>query len=127
MITLTTHQRELLQAALDGKELVGVVSGTPHNSQDLLHAIARQPTSLKVKPDTVHRFVPVFKMPAGSIYMAEGKIDLESAKNPGFNGKARFDTLAGVLHVEIEVHRHGTGRSGHGAGEQCASHPPLGT
>ena len=28
MTTLTTHQRELLQAALDGKELVGVVSGT---------------------------------------------------------------------------------------------------
>lgn len=53
MITLTTHQRELLQAVLDGKELVGVVSGTPHNSQDLLHAIARQPTSLKIKPDTV--------------------------------------------------------------------------
>ena len=102
MTTLTTHQRELLQAVLDGKELVGVVSGTPHNSQDLLHAIARQPTSLKIKPDTVHRFVPVFKMSAGSIYMAEGKIDLENAKNPDFNGKARFDTLAGVLHVEID-------------------------
>ena len=103
MTTLTTHQRELLQAILDGKELVGVVSDTPHNSQDLLHAIARQPTSLKIKPETVHRFVPVFKMPAGSIFMNEGKIDLESAKNPDLNGKAPFDnTLAGVLHVEIE-------------------------
>ena len=102
MITLTTYQRELLQAVLDGKELVGVVSGTPHNSQDLLHAIARQPTSLKIKPDTVHRFVPVFKMPAGSVYMSEAKVDLESAKNPGFNGKTQSDTLAGVLHVEIE-------------------------
>ena len=102
MTTLTTHQRELLQAILDGKELVGVVSDTPYSSQDLLHAIARQPTSLKIKPDTVHRFVPVFKMPAGSIYIAEGKIDLESAKNPTFNGKTQSDTLAGVLHVEIE-------------------------
>ena len=102
MTTLTTHQRELLQAVLDGKELVGVVSDTPYNSQDLLHAIARQPTSLKIKPETVHRFVPVFKMPAGSIYMSEAKVDLESAKNPGFNGKVSFDTLAGVLHVEIE-------------------------
>ena len=102
MITLTTYQRELLQAVLDGKELVGVVSGTPHNSQDLLPAIARQPSSLKIKPDIVHRFVPVFKMPAGSVYMSEGRIDLESAKNPGFNGKAPFDNLAGVLHVEIE-------------------------
>ena len=102
MLTLTTHQRELLQAVLAGKELVGVVSDTPHNSQDLLHAIARQPTSLKIKPETVHRFVPVFKMPAGSVYMSEAKVDLESAKNPDFNGKAPFDTLAGVLHVEIE-------------------------
>ena len=102
MITLTTHQRELLQAVLDGKELVGVVSGTPYNSQDLLHAIARQPTSLKIKPDTVHRFIPVFKMPAGSVYMSEAKVDLESAKDPAHNGKAPFDKLAGVLHVEIE-------------------------
>ena len=102
LTTLTTHQRELLQAVLDGKELVGVVSDTPHNSQDLLHAIARQPTSLKVKPDTVHRFVPVFKMPAGSIYMSEAKVDLESAKDPAHNGKTQSDKLAGVLHVEIE-------------------------
>ena len=102
MTTLTTHQRELLQAVLDGKELVEAVSGTPYDSQDLLHAIARQPTSLKIKPKTVHRFVPVFKMPSGSIYMNEGKIDLESAKNPSLNGKAPFDKLAGVLHVEIE-------------------------
>ena len=154
MITLCTHQRELLQAVLDGKELVGVVSDTPYDSQGLLHAIARQPTSLKIKtedknaevkmntmkdilqaiiegkpllaaggipighktalnylsrgltvtirPDTVHRFVPVFKMPAGSIYIAEGKAALESAKDPAYNGGNRSDKLAGVLHVEIE-------------------------
>ena len=102
MTTLTTHQRELLQAVLDGKELVGVVSDTPYDPQDLLHAIARQPTSLKIKPETVHRFVPVFKMPAGSIYMSEAKVDLQNAKDPDFNGKAGFDNLAGVLHVEIE-------------------------
>ena len=41
-------------------------------------------------------------MPAGSIYMNEGKIDLESAKDPAHNGKTQSDTLAGVLHVEIE-------------------------
>ena len=41
-------------------------------------------------------------MPAGSVYMSEAKVDLESAKNPDFNGKARFVSLAGVLHVEIE-------------------------
>ena len=41
-------------------------------------------------------------MPAGSIFMNEGKIDLESAKNPDLNGKAPLENLAGVLHVEIE-------------------------
>ena len=102
MITLSTHQRELLQAVLDGKELVGAVSGTAYDSQDLLHAIARQPTSLKIKPDTVHRFVPMFKMPAGSVYMAEGKIDFASAVNPDFNGMKSCDKLAGVLWLEIE-------------------------
>ena len=45
MTTLTTHQRELLQAVLDGKELVGVVSGTPHNTQDLLAAVASRSKS----------------------------------------------------------------------------------
>jgi hypothetical protein len=50
----------------------------------------------------VHRFVPVLKMPAGSIYMAEGKAALESAKDPAHNGKTQSDTLACVLHVEIE-------------------------
>ena len=102
MTTLTTHQRELLQAVLDGKELVGVVSDTPHDSQDLLHAIARQPTSLKIKPETVHRFVPVFKMPAGSIYMSEAKTDMYSAVRKAFNEQKPGDTLAGVLRVEIE-------------------------
>ena len=102
MTTLTTHQRELLQAVLDGKELVGVVSDTPYDPQYLLHAIARQPTNLKIKPDTVHSFVPVFKMLAGGIYMTEGKFDLESAKNPDFNRKTQSDKLACVLHVEIE-------------------------
>lgn len=60
------------------------------------------PESYRIKPNTVHRFVPVFKMPAGSVYMSEAKVDLESAKNPDFNGKTQSDTLAGVLHVEID-------------------------
>ena len=72
---------------------------------EVLAEISRRefpPERYRVKPDTVHRFVPVFKMPAGSIYMNEGKIDLESAKNPDLNGKAPLETLAGVLRVEIE-------------------------
>ena len=102
MNTLTDHQRKLLQAILDGKTIVGVVSREPYSTQDLLAAVARQPTSLAIKPDTVHRFIPVLKMPAGSIYMAEGKIDFASAVNPDFNGMKSCDKLAGVLYVELE-------------------------
>ena len=60
------------------------------------------PERYRIKPDTVHRFIPVFKMPAGSVYMSEAKVNLESAKDPDHNGKTQSDTLAGVLHVEIE-------------------------
>lgn len=102
MITLTTHQRELLQAVLDGKTIVGVVSREPYSAQDLLAAVARQPASLAIKPATVHRFIPVLKMPAGSIYMTEGKVDFASAVNPDFNGMKSCDKLAGVLYVELE-------------------------
>jgi hypothetical protein len=103
MTTLTDHQRKLLQAILDGKTIVGVVSREPYSAQDLLAAVARQPTSLAIKPSPVHRFIPVLKMPAGSIYMAEGKIDFASAVNPDFNGmKTSCDKLAGVLYVELE-------------------------
>lgn len=102
MNTLTDHQRKLLQAILDGKTIVGVVSREPCSTQDLLAAVARQPASLAIKPDTVHRFIPVLKMPAGSIYMAEGKIDFASAVNPDFNGMKSCDKLAGALYVELE-------------------------
>ena len=60
------------------------------------------PESYRIRPDTVHRFVPMFKMPAGSIYMAEGKIDFASAVNPDVNGMKSCDKLAGVLWLEIE-------------------------
>ena len=102
MTTLTDHQRKLLQAILDGKTIIGVVSREPYSAQDLLAAVARQPASLAIKPDSVHRFIPVLKMPAGSIYMAEGKIDFASAVNPDFNGMKSCDKLAGVLWLEIE-------------------------
>lgn len=102
MTALTDHQRKLLQAILDGKTIIGVVSREPYSPQDLLAAVARQPTSLAIKPAPVHRFIPVFKMPAGSIYMAEGKIDFASAVNPDFNGMKSCDKLAGVMYVEIE-------------------------
>ena len=92
--------KDILQAIIDGKQLLAA-GGVPIDHKTALSYLSRGLT-VTIQPDTVHRFVPVLKMPAGTIYMAEGKIDLESAKDPAYSGKAWSDKLAGVLHVEIE-------------------------
>ena len=93
--------KDILQAIIDGKQLL-TAGGVPIDHKIAISYLSRGLT-VTIQPDTVHRFIPVFKMPAGSIYMGEVKFDLERAKDPAHNGKAPFDnTLAGVLHVEIE-------------------------
>ena len=92
--------KDILQAIIDGKQLLAA-GGVPIDHKTAISYLSRG-LAVTVQPETVHRFVPVFKMPAGSVYMSVAKVDLESAKDPAHNGKARFDSLAGVLHVEIE-------------------------
>ena len=92
--------KDILQAIIDGKQLLAA-GNIPIDHKTALNYLSRGLT-VTIRPDTVHRFVPVLKMPAGSIYMAEGKIDFASAVNPDFNGMKSCDKLAGVLHVEIE-------------------------
>lgn len=92
--------KDVLQAVINGKQLLAA-SGAPIDHKTALSYLS-QGLPVTIQPDTVHRFVPVFKMPAGSIYMAEGKIDFTSAVSPDFNGVKQCDKLAGVLHVEIE-------------------------
>ena len=92
--------KDILQAIIEGKQLLAA-GGVPIDHKTALSYLSRG-LAVTVQPDTVHRFVPVFKMPAGSIYMSESKVDLRSAKDSAYNGKTPTDTLAGVLHVEIE-------------------------
>ena len=92
--------KDILQAIIYGKQLL-TVGNTPISHKTALSYLSRG-LPVTIQPDTVHRFVPVFKMPAGSIYMAEGKIDFASAANPDFNGVKSCDKLACVLHVEID-------------------------
>ena len=92
--------KDILQAIIDGKQLL-TAGGVPIDHKIAISYLSRGLT-VTIQPDTVHRFVPVFKMPAGSVYMSEAKVDLESAKDPAHNGKTQSDKLAGVLHVEIE-------------------------
>ena len=83
--------KDILQAIIDGKQLLAA-GNIPIDHKTALNYLSRG-LAVTIQPDTVHRFMPVFKMPAGSIYIAEGKIVLESAKNPDFNGKHKATHL----------------------------------
>ncbi len=61
----------------------------------------RDDMEYRIKPKIVMRFAPVFRMPAGSIYMAEAKYLASLARDPDFNGKREGDILVGVLRVEF--------------------------
>ena len=98
--TLDTHTREILQAMLDGKQLVNH-AGVKVNHYSALQALASRHL-IKVKPHPVKRFIPVIRMPAGTIYLAGGKCDKSAAYDPAYNGTTIGDKLAGVLCVEID-------------------------
>lgn len=48
------------------------------------------------KPATQTRFIPIFRMPAGTVYMAEGKITLADCKSND------HDTLISVLEITVD-------------------------
>ncbi len=49
------------------------------------------------KPATQTRFIPVFRMPAGTVYVGEGKITLADCKSDN-----SFDTLISVLEITVD-------------------------
>lgn len=59
-------------------------------------------TRLRAKPKVTTRFIPIHRMPAGSLYLAEGKTIPAAAVDPGVNGHTEGDKLAAVLCVELD-------------------------
>jgi 4-hydroxyphenylpyruvate dioxygenase-like putative hemolysin len=98
--TLNTQAREILQAILDGETLVNH-AGVKINHYSALQELVSCHV-VKVKQRPVQRFIPVIRMPAGTIFIAEGKCDKDAAYDPRFNWTSPGDKLAGVLCVEID-------------------------
>lgn len=98
--TLNTQAREILQAILDGETLVNH-AGVKINHRTALQELMSHHV-VKVKQHPVQRFIPVIRMPAGTIYIAEGKCVKIIAYDPELNGTSTGDKLAGVLCVEID-------------------------
>lgn len=98
--TLNTETRKILQAILDGETLVNH-AGVKINHRTALQELLSHHV-VKVKQHPIQRFIPVIRMPAGTIYISEGKCDKNAAYDPGFNGTSTGDKLAGVLCVEID-------------------------
>ena len=98
--TLNTQAREILQAILDGETLVNH-AGVKINHYSALQELASRHV-VKVKQRPVQRFIPVIRMPAGTVYISEGKCAKSIAYDPELNGTSIGDRLAGVLHVEID-------------------------
>lgn len=48
-------------------------------------------------PAAQTRFIPIFRMPAGTVYMAEGKITLADCKSQN-----SFDTLVSALEITVD-------------------------
>lgn len=49
------------------------------------------------KPTTQTRFIPVFRMPAGTVYVGGGKITLADCKSDN-----SFDTLISALEITVD-------------------------
>lgn len=92
--------KDILQAIIDGKPLEAA-GGLPISHRTALEYLSRGLT-VKVRPDTIKRYIPVMRMPAGSIVLTSAVTYRESAMSKFYNGQMEGDTLAGILHVEIE-------------------------
>lgn len=53
----------------------------------------------RIKPQKLDRFIPVMRMPAGSIWLGEGRISEEAARQT--NQKTAFDTIISVVHLSV--------------------------
>lgn len=92
--------KDILQAIIDGKPLEAA-GGLPISHKTALEYLSRGLT-VKVRPDTIKRYIPVMRMPAGSVILTGAVVDRVSAMDSSYNGQREGDKLAGILHVEIE-------------------------
>lgn len=96
---------EILRAIADGKSVRYVSKDGPValSAEDAMrHLLNNGAAHLKVQPDPIRRFIPVHRMPAGSLVMAEAKTDRRYAIDDTYNGRGKSEKQVGVLCVEID-------------------------
>ena len=96
---------EILRAIADGKSVRYTVNDSQAvlSAEDALrHLLNGGAVHLQVKPDPIQRFIPVHRMPAGSLVMTEAKTDRRYAIDDAYNGRGKSEKQVGVLCVEID-------------------------
>lgn len=82
--------KDILQAIIDGKPLEAA-GGLPISHKTALEYLSRGLT-VKVRPATIKRCIPVMRMPAGTIILTGAVVDRASAMDSSYNGQREGDT-----------------------------------
>lgn len=96
---------DILRAIADGKSVRYVSEDGPValSAEDAMrHLLNNGAAHLKVQPEPIRRFIPVHRMPAGSLVMTEAKVDRSYAVDDTYNGRGKSEKQVGVLCVEID-------------------------
>jgi hypothetical protein len=102
---ITDHEAKLLHALAEGKTLCyrGADDLTDLSREGALrHLINGNSAHLRVKPIVVNRFIPVHRMPGGSIVMTEAKCERKYATDDAYNGRDPSEKQVGVIHAQID-------------------------
>lgn len=96
---------EILRAIADGKSIryMGKDGPTVLSAEGAMrHLLNNGAAHLQVQPEPIQRFIPVHRMPAGSLVMTEAKTDRRYAIDDAYNGRGKSEKQVGVLCVKID-------------------------
>lgn len=96
---------EILRAIADGKSVRYMSTSGPVTLSAegaMRHILSNGAKNLRVEPEPIQRFIPVHKMPAGSLVMTEAKTERCHAIDDAYNGRGKHERQVGVLHVQID-------------------------
>lgn len=97
--TYKDHIQEILNAIIADKQLTNL-HGEPLTTLQALRRLG-EGLPVKVRPETQTRYIPIHRMPAGSVVMTNAVVDMGSVKSDAYNGRIAGETLAGAIELEF--------------------------
>lgn len=97
--TFKDHLQEILNAIIADKQLTNF-HGEPLTTLQALRRLG-EGLPVKVRPETQTRYIPIHRMPAGSVVMTNAVVDMGSVKSDAYNGRHGSEALVGALEVEF--------------------------